>query len=762
MTVASVRKSLNIVGRSASIRELIRIQKQRPLHPDLTFPVSLRTFIGAVPPGRILRKVIPLVLLQSKFNEFLYDRFRPLFQLHIDGQNLGASTLSVLFDKPGKGYDLNDPLVETALGEPEPLTIPGIVFGTHRFRFSDVNSDRLTVNVVPGPPVGIEVVIHFESAGVEMVIDDFPNFDFNVFKIKIKLDFGSNPRAVDLVGWVDEIEATMKNVKTVFIGGFNSNTVIEVNFRRKVFKGVGLTMDSAKDDLRHQLIKQFINTAVSVDVTGLPDGVVGDRIESKLNTKIFEALTNKKNRNALKDRITPFLLGGDFQVLGLASDNQSLSIEYLVPLGQLEPFPESPQLPLEPGLLANIDHIVVLMMENRSFDQLLGYLSKDAGRDDVDGLRGGEKNHFKGQDFPSFPLTDTVFLEGPCHEHECVVNQVDGGKLDGFVADYAHHREKEGVDPGLVMGHYTSAQLPVYDFLAEHFLICQRWFSSHPGPTFPNRFYTLTGRLNRDATGRFEFDNPHGSDFTPAFTRTLFDHLTEHSVSWHYYENGYCFLRMFDRFTTDNELIVNATDPVKGFFANARSGTLPSVSFIDPDFIDVPPGNDDGPPADIADGQRLVAQIVEAVMNGPSWNKTLLVITYDEHGGFFDHVPPPTAIPVSAISECGVRVPTFVVSPWVDARAVSNKVFDHTSIAKTIARRFMSAHPPDMGERVTAANDLSMLLRSTLRTDKLSIRVPPAPVRKVFLATRAIQEMEDDQDFKGILHTIRARHPVSN
>lgn len=486
----------------------------------------------------------------------------------------------------------------------------------------------------------------------------------------------------------------------------------------------------------------------------VPDGTVADKIKSKLTNKIFDALKDDKNRTALNQKFNPLLLGGDFQVTKLSNDEKELTIEYLVPPGQLEPFPVTPQPPLDPGLLANIDHIVVLMMENRSFDHILGYLSSDSGRTDVDGLRKGQKNTFRGSDFKPFPLTDTVFEKGPCHEHECVFNQVAGG-MGGFVADYAHHREDEGVSPGEVMGYYTAKQVPVYNDLAEQFLICQRWFASHPGPTFPNRFYTLTGRLNRNATGGFELNNPHGSDFVPSFTETIFDHLTEHGVSRHYYENDYCFLRLFERYTFDEDFIVK--EGVNRFETDAKAGKLPSVSFIDPDFIDLPPGNDDGPPADIAEGQHLVGRIVNAVIKSPSWNKTLLLITYDEHGGFFDHVPPPAAIPVSAINEYGVRVPAFVISPWVDKKKVSDTLFDHTSIAKTIARRFMSANPPDMGERMARANDLSAVLRSTPRTDRPSILVPPRPTRNVAFAGPAKQEIEDGHDFKTILQTVRAR-----
>jgi phospholipase C len=760
MTVASVRRSLKLEGRSASIRDLVKQRNQIPFQPNVKFPVSLRKFIGALPPGRILRKVIPLNLLKSKLDEFINTPKLPPLQIRLHGSHFGVSTLFVfLKDKIEDGYDRKNPLVEKDLAGPgEVLEFSVPLRGTHSFRFNDVNSTSLKVKFVPGEPVGIEIVVRFETEGgkngEEIRVEGFSDIDFDGFNITVKMEFGFSRGAVDLVSWVDEIEAALEKVKTVVIGGFNTNMMIEAKFRGNTVNGVGLTLDSAKSDVKHQLIKRFITVNVSVNVGHfVPDGTVAGKIKSQLTNKIFEALKDEKNRNALKQKFNSFLGGGDFLVTKISNDDKNLTIEYLVPPGQLEPFPEIPRAPLDPGPLANIDHIVVLMMENRSFDHMLGYLSKDGGRDDVDGLRKGMKNTFRGQDFQPLPLTDTVFEKGPCHEHECVVNQV-AGNMGGFVADYAHHREDEGGKPGDVMGHYTAKQVPVYDDLAKGFLICQRWFAAHPGPTFPNRFYTLTGRLNRDADGRFEFDNPHGSDFTPSLTRTIFDHLTEHGVSWHYYENGYCFLRMFERYTFDDEFIVK--EGIKRFEADAKAGKLPSVSFIDPDFIDVPPGNDDGPPADIADGQHLVGRIVNAVIESPSWNKTLLLITYDEHGGFFDHVPPPAAIPVSAINEYGVRVPTLVVSPWVDQKTVSNTLFDHTSIAKTIARRFMSSNPPDMGDRMAAANDLSAVLRETARTDKPNIRVPPALARKAALAAK--QDGENKQDFKGILQAMRAKN----
>jgi len=346
-----------------------------------------------------------------------------------------------------------------------------------------------------------------------------------------------------------------------------------------------------------------------------------------------------------------------------------------------------------------------------------------------------------------------------------VKGQINGGKMDGFVAAFAEQYEAKGVDPGRIMGYHKSDHVPVYDALARQFLVCQRWFAAHPGPTFCNRFYTLTGRLNRNSFELFETDNPQGAEFKPVATRTIFDHLTEHGIPWHYYENRYCFLRLFERYTFDNEAIVDFNDPVKGFIASAQAGTLPSVSFIDPNFVDEADdgNNDDGAPSDIRAGQHLIGRIVNAVMHGPKWNKTLLVITYDEHGGFFDHVNPlaysQKAKPVSGIDHYGVRVPAIVVSPWVDPGAVSNVVFDHTSIAKTIAKRFMSKNPPDMGERVAEANDLSMVLRTSPRDDIPSVPIPPQPERNIAFARRAVTEADPD-DFKTVMRTLQARYPV--
>jgi hypothetical protein len=186
--VVSVRDSLGVAGQSASIKQLAH---QR----DASFPLSLRQLVGAPPPGRVFRKVIALELLQRKFNEFFNDRERPLFKVRLHNLSTGDhrhSTLDVLFDDPVKGYtsQMKD-------GQPKNL---GQLSAAADYYFIDLNSDCLTLNIIPGQPVGIEAMIHFETEGLEIAVNNFRNIDFTKFYITIRfnLEFDSDNRLVDL------------------------------------------------------------------------------------------------------------------------------------------------------------------------------------------------------------------------------------------------------------------------------------------------------------------------------------------------------------------------------------------------------------------------------------------------------------------------------------------------------------------------------------------------------------------------------------
>ena len=194
--------------------------------------------------------------------------------------------------------------------------------------------------------------------------------------------------------------------------------------------------------------------------------------------------------------------------------------------------------------LEKVDHIVVLMLENRSFDHMLGYLSLEGGRSDVDGLREGLANEHQGRRYPVHHLGTTVIAEDPDHSASSVDLQIGGGKMDGFVASYAATMESRGVedgDPAPIMGYYHAADVPVYDHLASEFAACDRWFSSVPGATWPNRLYALCGRAagSRDC-------HPH--NLPPLYNQPSFvRHLDEHGVSWRWYSSDVGTLRMADQ-----------------------------------------------------------------------------------------------------------------------------------------------------------------------------------------------------------------------
>jgi phospholipase C len=443
--------------------------------------------------------------------------------------------------------------------------------------------------------------------------------------------------------------------------------------------------------------------------------------------------------------------------------------------------------PPDIGALSKIDHIVVLMMENRSFDQVLGYLSRELGRTDVNGLntlppdpdinpqfnRHNNRNLFPQRAtstaWPVFKGPSGAYVTGPCHETECVHNQIDGDrptKMERFASDFAR---RAGDDPErlrLVMDYFGPDQLPVYAVLANEFGICDHWYTSHAGPTWPNRFVLFTGDLNLGPADNVEQDNPDFATMLPLKTPTLFDHLNDRGVSWRVFENGYSFIRLYRNYTFDTTNVVWFDDPVHGFEATARSGTLPQVTMIEPDYIDLPPGNDDHPPADMGNGQDFINRIVQALLASPQWDKTLLVITYDEHGGFYDHQKPPTNAPPlrGGFTTLGPRVPTFLVSPWIERQAVIHSRFDHTSIGATILRRFAGPRPPRVSERLDAALDLRETLTLTAprpRSESASIGLPPLnaqrpPARRSLEARgQRIGQRQGKDDFHWLLSALR-------
>jgi phospholipase C len=286
------------------------------------------------------------------------------------------------------------------------------------------------------------------------------------------------------------------------------------------------------------------------------------------------------------------------------------------------------------------------------------------------------------------------------------------------------------------------------------------------GSTWVNRLYAMTGQADASEEGIFDKDDHRLFWDFPAFPR----HLEDHDVSWRWYSHDPATLRLADsryrsyRWTTERDhfrffdrkavgkftrevedLIVDEDD---SFLDDVRHGELPAVSWIDPNFIDLSlferNSNDDHPPSDVHMGQELVLTAFRALVEGDKsqFDRTLFVVTYDEHGGFFDHIPPPPAEDGNPdFRTHGVRVPAFVVSPLVEPCTVSHMLFDHTSLIRTILLRFAPDAADAMGLRVSNANHLGHLLTrdtpapvadySSLVTSLASLRAAGAAAAKL-------------------------------
>jgi phospholipase C len=426
-----------------------------------------------------------------------------------------------------------------------------------------------------------------------------------------------------------------------------------------------------------------------------------------------------------------------------------------------------PARPAGTDLLPQIRHIVVLMMENHSYDNYLGMLP---GRGEgfplaPDGRPDVFNDTADGEAVRAFPLPSTVQHQGvPCQSWHATHQQWGEGKCDGFVtsAQEVQAAARAGIAADPVdtapetatagLGYWSERDLPFYYGLARTFPLADHWFSSCLGPTFPNRRFLIAGT----AHGLID-DSPYDLlDYPPA--GTIFDLLTELGISWanyhpvateqprwrHYARHSRKMTRRRLRsaaravpavsqgvqkdiqFTADVFPVgigryMQHVHGLDQFFADAARGTLPAVSIVDPDFEAYSEEN----PQDIRKGESFAAEVINQVMHGAGWPHTVLIWVYDEHGGYYDHVPPPPAIPPddvegrsaigsqNVLTSClrvvapglvqtkenlnqgpqrydryGFRVPAVVVSPYARPGYVSSQTFDHTSVLKLVEEKW--------------------------------------------------------------------------
>lgn len=379
-----------------------------------------------------------------------------------------------------------------------------------------------------------------------------------------------------------------------------------------------------------------------------------------------------------------------------------------------------------------IEHVIVLMLENRSFDHLFGALP------DVDGVD------------PSAPGTNierpnssTVYRQesvavrkmrpDPRHETKNVLRQIQTdqlGHMGGFVYDFAL------AEPGAknawpqVMAYFQLGDLPVAHRLAQSFCVSDSWFSSVPGPTWTNRFFAHSGTSQG-------WVNMPDLPFHPNLHRydqtTVYDRMNERNVSWRIYAGDIPLsLLLYNQRKKENRRNYRRLSQFYSDVAQAEPASFPSYVVIEPAYLPVGQ-NDQHPPSDVLKGDDLIGSVYDALRgNEALWNSTLLIVTWDEHGGFYDHVYPPPATPPDPKNEegfdfkqYGVRVPAMLISKWVSPKSVfrpQSGVLDHTSILKYLTEKFDLG---SLGNRVATAASLSGALVDT-PNDASPERVSPA------------------------------------
>jgi phospholipase C len=311
-----------------------------------------------------------------------------------------------------------------------------------------------------------------------------------------------------------------------------------------------------------------------------------------------------------------------------------------------------------------IEHVLIACQENRTFDEYFGYYPR-AGKFGVptgytlpDG-KGGKVTPYH------FPKSTSHNIS---HTWQAIHSEWNHGKLDGFVPT-------DGLD---AVGYYNGSDLPYYYALADAFTLCGNYFGSQLGPTLPNRLYLWTATSGGITVNKIQ---PGNLDWP-----TIVDLLDAQHISWKCYNLGlglgstptlefFNMLPFFKRWKKDPRLHFKEQD----YYGDLKAGNLPQVSFLIPEAL-----ISEHPPFSIQSGQKKMAQVINALIASPAWKSSVLFLTYDESGGFFDHVPPPQ---VDAYG-LGLRVPTLVVSPWAKRGYVSGQLYEHSSILKFIERSF--------------------------------------------------------------------------
>jgi len=443
----------------------------------------------------------------------------------------------------------------------------------------------------------------------------------------------------------------------------------------------------------------------------------------------------------------------------------------------------------EPADDGRIKHVVVLMLENRPFDHLFGWM------EGVDGLTGDEYNLVE----PNNPNSAKVFVDNkapelnqcdPCHATPCTTQKLFGtdastlsgiADMGGFVS-YQNSSAKQNYCN--VMSGFPPTKVPVMTALAKEYAIMDRFFASHPGPTWPNRMFTLTGTSAGSTETSVWYHGKTGQLYPQ---RTIYDQVEEAGLNWKNYFNDTPWELILEKVAHSPHNL----HPLDQFYKDAEQGSLPSFSWINPrSGMNVTTGlgsNDCHPDHSIALGEAYVKDIYEALRASPAWEETLFVLTFDEHGGFFDHVVPPSqGIPPPGDGEesypdpdflfdrLGIRVPTLLISPWIKkgtvlthppdaAKPAANSEYDLTSIiASTRKLLGMQTGPLTDRDAWSATFDHALFELTEPRTDcpehLPEALAPELPKHGVEREAEQDQQLNDLQsDIASVLHRLGGR-----
>jgi phospholipase C len=393
---------------------------------------------------------------------------------------------------------------------------------------------------------------------------------------------------------------------------------------------------------------------------------------------------------------------------------------------------------MAPGLDV-LKHIVVLMMENRSFDHMLGALKSKDPR--IDGLTGNESNpdtagnaakvqplaQFQGQLDPDpdhhFPAVDLQIFGG-----DTSPNRV--ANMQGFVKSY-FNQQQDVKHSQKIMYYFTPDKLPVLTTLATQFAVFNGWFSSIPGPTICNRAFahygTSFGQVSMDI---FYVKEPYKSIY-----ERMINANPARTAKIYYYDMASSTMEIVNLLQHVPQLFGTYDQ----FLADCKKGTLPDYCFVEPNYSDHDGdngeelANDQHPDHHVQAGEVFIASVYNAIkQNADLWKSTALLIVYDEHGGIYDHVPPPACTPDGYVAQAndtgtgmafkfdrlGIRVPAILVSPWVPkGTVVSGRVFEHASLPATATKFFLGDYAQRSPREKAADTFLDLLSAPSMRTD---------------------------------------------